>query len=262
MQKYPTYFWNKFNLYSREIAFSCLIVFSIIQNVSAQDFQQTQRGGQTKKKKEINLPNYDEKLLHYGFFLGLNYDRVSFKLNDTYFKDSLYNNITPIGQGGFALGFLMNLRLHDQLAFKLVPSVGFYTRSIEYKFSRLDPDKGITSNSSVQSVETAMIETSFLLKYRSLRRKNTRMYLIGGIKPAIRAGGRRGNTQQERLNITRFDLCVEYGAGFELYFPYFKWSPELRFSHGLVNVNGANETFNAPFSALYTHTVSLYFFFE
>jgi hypothetical protein len=261
MQKYTPYIWHKFNLHSRKIVFTLFAIWGVC-SATAQDYQQTQRKGKEKRKTNLNLVNYDEKLLHYGFFLGVNYNRSTITIADKFFSDSIYSRITPVGEGGFSIGFLANLRLHDQIAFKVVPSVGFYTRTVDYKFNYLDENRGVTTLESRQSVETANVEMQFLLKYRSLRRRNSRMYLIGGTKPAIRVGGRRGNTPQERLNVTRFDFSIDYGAGLEIYFPYFKWSPEIRFSHGIVNINGKNELFNTPIEKLYTHTVSLYIFFE
>ncbi len=263
MQTYSINFWHQFNLYRGKIIFSILL-FICVSSYSQSKRNRVNQQEQyevNQQKKDIHLPNYDEKLLHYGFFLGLNYDRTIIKYAETYFSDSLYKNITPVGEGGFALGFLMNFRLHDQLAFKIVPSVGFYTRSINYQFSRVDT---ILSNpiESTQSVETSFIELQLLMKYRSLRRKNTRMYVVAGIKPAIRAGGKKSDASEQRLGITRLDFCIEYGAGIEIYFPYFKWSPELRFSHGLVNLSEPGGLYNRPLESIFTHTVSLYFFFE
>lgn len=263
MPSHSTYIWHQFYLHWRKVVF-CLLLFSTYISFSQSKksrVTQQEKYERNKPKKEINLPNYDEKLIHYGFFLGLNYDRVSIRHSQTYLEDTIYKKITPLGEAGFALGFLMNIRLHDQLAFKIVPSVGFYTRNIRYEFTKEDPlyTNPLQIN---QSTETSMIEMQFLMKYRSLRRKNTRAYVIAGIKPSIRAGGRRGNSGEQRMNYGRIDCSIEYGAGLEIYFPYFKWSPELRFSHGIVNVNTGDGLYNRALESIFTHTVSLYFFFE
>lgn len=264
MHTYSFNFWYQFDLHRGKII--ALFLFFATVGLFAQSkknrFHQQEKYETNKPKKEINLPNYDEKLLHYGFFLGLNYDRTIVNYSKAYFQDSLYANITPVGEGGFSLGFLMNFRLHDQLAFKIVPSVGFYTRSLNYTFSREDTLEG-NPLQITQAVETSIIEMQFLFKYRSLRRKNTRMYVVAGVKPGIRAGGKKSEPGELKLGVTRFDFCIEYGAGIEIYFPYFKWSPELRFSHGIVNINdGGGGFYNRPIQSLFTHTVSLYFFFE
>ncbi len=262
MQTYSSNFWHQFHLHGRKVAFFLLLLVAsgtIYAQSKKNRINQQEQYERNKPKKDIYLPNYDEKLLHYGFFLGVNYDRTILQYSDAYFTDSTYKKITPVGEGGFALGFLMNIRLHDQLAFKIVPSVGFYTRTVNYEFLKPDPALELP-NPSPQSIETSFIEMQFLLKYRSLRRKNTRFYAVAGVKPSIRAGGKKNETQT--LALSRFDFCIEYGAGIEIYFPYFKWSPELRFSHGLVNLNTGNGIYNRPLTSILTHTVSLYFFFE
>ncbi|MFN0049415.1 MAG: porin family protein [Cytophagales bacterium] len=265
MQTHSFNFWHQFHLHWRKLIFLSFFFASFCSFSQTQSkrnrLNQQDKYEVNKVKKDINLPNYDEKFLHYGFFLGLNYDRTILKYSEAYFSDSIYKSITPLGEGGFSLGFLMNFRLHDQVAFKIVPSVGFYTRSVNYQFSRKDTLIG-NPIESVQAVETSFIEMQFLVKYRSLRRKNTRMYVVAGVKPSIRAGGKKSEDGQPTLGISRFDFSIEYGAGIEIYFPYFKWSPELRFSHGLINLRQTGGLYNTPLQALYTHTVSLYFFFE
>ena len=42
--------------------------------------------------------------------------------------------------------------------------------------------------------------------------------------------------------LTGKDLALELGMGFDLYFKYFKFSPEIRFSHGLNNLYRAKTT--------------------
>lgn len=214
------------------------------------------------KLREINLPNYDSKFLHYGFFLALNYNRLIINESDYFLNSNNIKSLAPIGQVDFSLGFLLNIRLHDQLAFKVVPSVGFYDRKLKYTYYSKDGSDS-TNNSSEQIAETAMLEMQFLLKYKSLRRKNHRFYVIGGVKPAVRAGGKRANSAEFKMGYGRFDFSIEYGIGVDLYFKFFKFSPELRFSSGIANVNSADQNqFNLSLKNMFTHTVTLYFFFE
>jgi hypothetical protein len=217
-----------------------------------------------KKKYEINLPNYDEKLFHYGFFLGLNYNRLNINLSDYYIQNNNIAYVTPTGSIGFALGFLLNVRLADQLSFKVIPSVGFYDRGLKFKYNSTSPSfTNATDSIDIKNIETTFIETSFLLKYKSIRRANHRFYLVAGVKPAIRAGGKKPGQDNKIMGYSNFDLTLEYGVGLDLYFQFFKFSPELRFSHGLLNMNtNDNNDWNKSLINMYTHTVTLLFFFE
>ena len=88
--------------------------------------------------------------------------------------------------------------------------------------------------------------------------------MIGGFKPAIDASGKKKLEQStETLEVKGTNLSLEAGLGFDLYFPLFKFSPELRYSRGLVNVLGnASNVYGQPLQRVNTNTVTLYFLFQ
>ncbi len=261
MPKYTAYFWNKFHLCRTKnlVFYSFLLIFFSLRAQPPEMLEYNR----DPKSRIINLPNYDEKKLHYGFFLALNYNRVIIKESEYYLNNSNIKSITPLAKTDFSLGFLLNIRLHDQLAFRIIPSVGFYDRAVKYTFYAKDGISDSLNRNSEQLTEMAMIETQFLLKYKSLRRKNHRFYVIGGLKPGIRAGGKKASREENRMGFGRMDLSIEYGIGVDFYFKFFKFAPELRFSNGIVNVNTNDvNTFNQSISNMLSHTVTLYFFFE
>lgn len=219
-------------------------------------------------KRIINLPNYDDKKLHYGFFLGFNSNRLSVNESNTFINNTTFRTMTPVSDIGFSLGFLMNIRLHDQLALKFIPSVGFYDKVMQYTYYSIqNPDiDSISATEPVKRIETTFLELSMLLKYKSIRRKNHRFYVVGGVKPSIRVGGKSNDSKTPiagTFDIKRADFAIEYGPGIDFYFKYFKFSPELRFSHGILNINSTNiNPHNLSISEMFSHTVTLYFFFE
>lgn len=88
--------------------------------------------------------------------------------------------------------------------------------------------------------------------------------MVGGIAPGIEASGKKrkersGNT----LSIDEFNLSLELGFGVDMYYPYFKFSPEIRYSRGLINVLKPDALgFSEGIDRLNTHTISLYFQFS
>jgi hypothetical protein len=90
------------------------------------------------------------------------------------------------------------------------------------------------------------------------------MYMIGGVKPGIEASGKKKieNTTTQ-LEVKNLALNLEAGFGFDLYFPLFKFSPELRFSRGVTDVleNKKND-FGRPVKWVNTNTVTLYLLFQ
>lgn len=243
--------WSKFHLHRIKII---VVLFSVFLGVNVAEAQQLH--SQENFEWDAHLPHYDDRFLHYGFTLGLNSTRFRPILSDTYFSGS--NNIVSVRskpQGGFNLGFVVNARLSKYFDARLLPGVAFYTRAVQYKFA--------DGSSSDQTAESVFIETPLLIKYKSQRRKNHRLYMVGGLKTCFEAGAKKKEKKKSELRTNSFDLCVEYGFGVDLYFQFFKFSPELRFSHGINSLlsNDPN-LYSQSLSRLTTHTVTLYFFFE
>ena len=208
---------------------------------------------QAQDPRWTNLPTYDDKVLHYGFTLGVNTSGFKQKMSGNYFSDTL-KSATPSYTPGFSLGFIVNLRLHDHFDLRLLPTVGFYSRSITYDF---------VHTSEVQTIESTFVEFPLLLKYKSQRRNNSRMYVLGGFKGAIEAGAKKKQRKASDLRTDGFDLCLDMGVGFDFYYQLFKFSPEIRFSHGLLNLLSHDPNiYSSSLSRLSSNTISIYLNFE
>jgi len=233
---------------------------------SQNQFQKSDNDSRTVKRKGQNLVAYDDKLLHYGFFLAIN--RSGFRTNaSSFFNQQLLDSsikpqaklyaINPQPSLGFTTGFIVNVRIFDFLDVRVLPTVSFYQRFVSFRFQT---DSVVTE---LKQSTFSFLELPILLKYKSQRRNNTRMYMIAGIKPAIEVGSKKGEIQDDRLRSTTFDLNVEYGFGFDFYYPLFKFSPEIRFSHGFSNLRNVDPNIYAKsIKSMYTHTVAIYFNFE
>jgi hypothetical protein len=203
-----------------------------------------------------NNPNYDSKKLTYGFLIALHTSIYQIKYSDAFVSQQLdtVHSVNPQWSSGFSLGFIVNYRLSEYLDLRLTPQVAFYEQKVTYQYTN--------ETSADALIETTMVEFPLLLKYKSERRGNIRMYMIGGVKPAIQASGKRDQTKAE-LELKSANISLEAGFGFDLYYPLFKFSPELRFSHGVVDVLGNRKNdFGLPLSRVNTNTVTLYFLFQ
>jgi len=215
----------------------------------------------SQKKRWItrNNPNYDDRKLSYGFLIGLHTSAYQIKYSDRFVKrdmDSIYS-IEPGWSPGFSLGFIVNYRITDLLDFRITPKVAFYEHTLRYRYTNETPTQE-------KLVETTMVELPVLLKYKSERRGNIRMYMVGGFKPGLEASGKREMENiSSNLGITSMNLSMEAGFGFDLYYPLFKFSPEIRFSRGMVNIlkNTTNQ-YGLPLERVNTNTITLYLLFQ
>ena len=207
----------------------------------------------------INLPNYTERFLHYGFGMALHSSRYSIQYSDKFGAPELdtLHSIVPVSMGGFKISFISNFRVLQYLDFRALVTVGFYENKLRYR--------SITGNTLEELVDATMVEIPLLLKYRSVRRDNIGMYLIGGVTPSIEARGKDDKAEaRERLITQSRSIALEAGVGFDLYYPLFKFSPEIRYSWGLTDilVSKPENRYNAGLKRVTPHNITLYITFE
>ena len=84
---------------------------------------------------------------------------------------------------------------------------------------------------------TTNVRSSYLnfpldLKYTALRLNNYRPYILAGAYGSFDIGRKKGNP----LLLKSTDFGLEFGMGCDLYLPFFKLCPELKFCFGLVDL--------------------------
>lgn len=233
---------------------------------SQSNFQHAGDDGKTVKRRGQNLVAYDNRFLHYGFFLALNRSAFTAKtspffneqLDDTTLKaDQRLYSVNPRRFVGFTTGFIVNFRLAEFFDLRVLPTVSFYQRFVDFRFQN---DSIVTE---LKQSTFSFVEMPVMIKYKSVRRNNTRMYMIAGIKPAFEVGSKKKEIQEDRLRARTFDVNIDYGFGFDFYYPLFKFSPEIRFSHGLLNLKNPDPNpYAKSIKKLSTHTITLYLNFE
>ena len=235
--------WHKFNLRRAKIAL--ILCFSPFLAMSQQ-------------KGEVHNPNYDnQRLVTYGFSIGFHNSNFVLNYSDDFVNklDSVHS-ILPKTSIGFSLGFIINARVAEYLDVRVTPKVGFYEYELEYNYLNAPPRTEVE--------ESTVVELPILAKYKSVRRKNTRMYIVGGITPGFEASGTNDLEENaDLLQINRFNLYGEFGFGLDLYYPLFKFSPELRVSKGLINVlSDEKNDLSEGIDRLSTNVIALYLHFQ
>ncbi len=236
-----------------------------------------QAAAQGRLKGE-NLPGYEHRKLRWGFSLGLNHswyqlehseyyvqriDPSSNPDNDPRTPDGVY---APYSMNqkpgiGFNVNFITTYRLNQDFVLRAQPGVGYHSRAIQYKDLPADPEMNFAGGDVLQEVNTFSGEFPVLVKYEANRRKNTQMYFVAGVKPSLVIGGQKKGA--EYLQLKTFDFTIEYGVGLDMFYPFFKFAPELRYSRGIGNIHKpADSIYNNSIQQLNTNTVTLYLNFE
>jgi len=140
--------------------------------------------GQKYKWARENNPRYDERTISYGFVIGLHSSSYQVKYSDQFVTqafDTVHSVMAP-SSPGFSLGGLVNLRIADELDLRIMPKAGFYDHKLIYQYT--------DEQSQDQLIETAIMEFPIAIKYKSARRGNVRMYMVGGFTPSFELSGK------------------------------------------------------------------------
>ncbi len=218
-----------------------------------------QREAATGHKNIItnNLPEYDTRWFHPGFYVAVNASRYLPEYTAATIANSGVRYLTKV-RPGFGVGFISDIRFHEHLTLRFVPGVGFYTREVTRQVS------GGGRADTTQQVGNTALELPLLLKFHGKRRGNARLYVVGGVKSSTDVGNKKKDRLPNQLRSNSSDISIEYGLGADLFYPIFKFGPELRISHGLRNLNptDAKNEFNQALGHFSSHTITLYFNFE
>ena len=172
-------------------------------------------------------PYLDNRRLHYGFFIGLNMMDMEV-VNNGYIDPATGQQwFTEVDnfQPGFSVGVLGELRLNKTFGLRLQPSLHFGQKHVVFH-------EQLSGRDSTQNIKSTYITLPLLLKVAAPRYNNFRPYVTLGAAPAIDLTARKHNA----LLTERFDCFIEIGLGCDIYLPYFKLIPELKFCFGLRDI--------------------------
>jgi len=132
---------------------------------------------------------------------------------------------------GFNLGIVTNLKIGDYFDIRFLPTLSFAERNIVYgRNNDLFPEL-------TRKIESVFVELPFHVRYKSEPYRDMRLFVIAGVKYSFDvASDSRSRQADDLVKVAPTDFAVEAGIGAQFFFPYFIFSPELKFSYGLNNV--------------------------
>ena len=213
-----------------------------------------------RHKKPQNLPRYDFKKIHFGFTLGINSLNFNINKNKNFLENDTLLSTLSQDQKGFNLGIVSNLRLGRYTDLRFIPTLVFGERILNYQFNE-------TSNLNLNDkrIESTLIDFPISLKYKSERYNNFRTYVMCGIKYSLDIASQSeiDDEGQELVKLNNHDLMLEGGFGIDFYLQYFKFSPQIKISHGIINILSKDNTlFTQTLNNLKTSSWMLSFTFE
>lgn len=183
--------------------------------------------------KAQNNPYVDDKVIHFGFSLGMNL--MSFGVTDSEIpiKGETYHARVSTLMPGFSVGFISDVRLCRYLNLRFCPGLSFSQRTISYVTESGTPVRS-QSGQFKDKIDILSIPISIplYLKFSAAREKNYRPYVIAG-------GGFEYNVYRDAeqpVLLKGPDYFVELGVGCDFYFRWFKFCPQISYKIGFANI--------------------------
>ena len=228
-----------------------------------------------QERKVQNKPYIDLRPLHLGILVGMNLQDIELEnvgpqlitLEDGTTKTETIVCDDDRWNAGFSVGVLADLRLSQHLNLRFTPTMHFGAKHLTfYNMTELTPEGRLLE--MTQDMKSTYIAFPVGLKFSAERWNNYRPYVIAGVSQLVNLTSK----NQDFLQLKRTDTMLEIGLGCDLYLPFFKLIPELKFCYSLTNaldashVNDLQDTNKRMYTNAvrsgHTKMVVLTFYFE
>lgn len=187
----------------------------------------------------INLENFQEQRVYYGYFLGFN--SFDFKID--------YKTVGPDIQvkksTGFNVGIVGDLKLQEYFNLRFEPGLYYTKRDLYYPNFTNKTDY-------LREVSSTYIHFPLLLKFSSLRTGNVRPYLVGGVSATLNMSSNSksiDDNYEQKFRVKPWTTNYEIGIGIDLFSEYFIFSPSIRGVFGLSDELIRDKDPNSPWTS-------------
>jgi len=226
-------------------------------------------------RKIQHKPYIDLRPMHFGILVGMNMQDIEFENvgpQTISLEDGTTHEETIVcdddrWNAGFSVGVLADLRLSKHLNLRFSPTMHFGAKHLMFR-SLTETDQEGRPMEARQDMKNTYIALPFDIKFSAERWNNYRPYITAGVSPMLNLTSK----NQEYIQLKRSDLFVEVGLGCDLYLPFFKLIPELKFCYSLrdaLDHDHANELQDANLRKYtnavakgYSKMIVLTFYFE
>lgn len=191
-----------------------------------------------QERKVQNKPYTDLRPLHLGILVGMNLQDIelenvgpqSILQEDGTMKTQTIVCDDDKWNAGFSVGVLADLRISQHLNLRFTPTMHFGAKHLTfYNMTELTAEGRLTE--VTQDMKTTYMSFPVDLKFSAERWNNYRPYIIAGVNQLVNLTSK----NQDYLQLKRADTMIEVGLGCDLYLPFFKLIPELKFCYSLTN---------------------------
>lgn len=210
-------------------------------------------------KHNINFDGLNRKNHYYGLTIGYNYSSFKIEHSRRLLPEGAFRLNESVGLSGLTLSMITNFKMGDYFDFRILPSIAISNRTLRYTAtgSKIPTD---------QRIESVFGEVPILLRFTSEPYKDKRIFLLSGIKYSydFSSNARIDKRKFDLVKISPHDFQLEIGAGLQFYMPFFIFTPEIKYSHGLGNllIYDSRLIESTVIDKLFSKTLTISFHFE
>jgi hypothetical protein len=207
-----------------------------------------------------NLEEYDRRRFHFGFSLGIDVVDANLKTRTNYeYPENIslpgyevvqiYSKAVP----AFNVGIVANMRLGEHFDLRFIPGFSIaHDIDLYYQFANEIPNPNpnhsdVWTDLILRKIECHYINLPILIKFKSSRMHNVRIYAIAGGQVGFNMMSGKNNKipNRDQVNglkaevlpiIKPYDIQAKGGFGFDFYTTYFKFSTEFKVAFGVINM--------------------------
>lgn len=180
---------------------------------------------------QYNLRNKINKPYYFGITMGYNTTNYQVQLSQEYLAQNLseYSVIEAVRGSGINFNLVTNLKLNDHFDLRALPGISFGSRGLVYS-----PSDTLSTDLN-QEVQAVFAEFPIHLRYLSKPYKDIRVFILSGIKYSYDIQSNSRDRDITKVRVAPNEFAAEVGLGVQIFFPYFIFSPELKYTHGFSN---------------------------
>lgn len=205
------------DLHCRKIVVSLVLVLSCVLMSQAQ----------INSKGSYNFRDFQNKPYYFGMTAALNNTTFKVDHSKNFNTKATYRVAEASSLTGISLNLIANLKLGQFFDFRLLPGFSFSERELVYL--KIDSDTQFK-----ESREAVFFEIPIHVRYKSQPYKDKRLFVVGGIKYGYDVTAN-NKTEKAVVRFSPHEFHAEVGMGVQFFFPYFIFSPEIKFSRGIGN---------------------------
>jgi hypothetical protein len=185
----------------------------------------------------LNLPEFDQRYIHFGFSIGLNQGDYFIRQDHLRVPTDSILGIEVRRDPGFNVNAIVDYHLGQYFGLRFTPGLSLSSRLLEYRFLE---DNGLTKLEG-QPIESTCIEFPLTFKYRSSRMGNFASYmLLGGqynwdLSAQAKTDNNNGSSNTVVLKTTPHNYGCNVGAGMDFFMDFYKFSLEFKYFIGINN---------------------------